>query len=1048
MTVAILAVSALLVPTSAQAANVESRGVYIDASGRAGSKIVVTVMSKLVTGSTSTTDTAWAYVSEGPYGVARYDRNFAISAAPIRIVNSVAYFQIVLNSESAGTYTVYAGIRSQDSGLNFAYGWDCGVSCRYTSTAFQVGGTVDRVKFASRNLAISPSLSSNVEDLTPTGLVLFDAEGNRTLLSDDETIQLTTQTAPAGSAPTFAAGNETQLSTPGSSQLAITSASNNGDGIFRFKVGNSTAGITVIQGIVSDSNGAIASSNFQITGTTNAIPGKSVKVLSSNSANESMYASGSDGKLYEWGAHEVGLKDAVTSLDVDKRTLIKPTKIDFPHAASGTSKNSVDQLIRNYDSGWNNYFGHYVLADDGTLWGFRKSGISNEQTLSGNLEPVFTFNLNSNYITQAGGNAKLFLLADGTTLTRDSNWKFSVPDLGSIGNPVITQISYMNGSGVSLFLATDGKLYSSGTNAYGELGQGSDTATALGQVVLPTNRIISKLYAGTRFGVVKMVDGSYWSWGDNRGGQQGKLASEVPYSNTPRVVITPANFSVNDIQVDKQIVLIGTSQFYTSYNGNWQLNLAANAGLPNGSQISAFSGDGIDEISYSYINGYLIADNSGNVYQYGGPTGSCGNNYGRIRSYGQFGETFLGDNVQSGSKFYIDSSTTSQISGAISVKVNTPFSLQVANVRTSCYQTSELSFAWDKDGNSTFETPDIATVGDTGYFGLNASLNFSTPGRRKITLGVTTPDEITLQVPFTIGVEPETRTVLSAIDTSTATIVSDGGTTIALTKSGGVYAWGANDFGQLGVSPSLYTRRNIPMPLSLPDTATPASVAVQNGNTLVVDTLGRVWGFGIANSIDGTSGTYTSARQVTSLKSVKVRLIKDNFVLTTDGKMLVWNPNDRSLVSIPSLAGIYIKNFAYQGYIQGCGATPTQMSRNLLNAVDINGNVWRVPLSINFVPGEAEAISIENAIEIEGYGSKAVIKSSNGDIYFSSYAGCDFGLVTKPAGTTMLDVALYSLNSSMIAMTDTLRNVWTASIEQGTGVFQPGTWTKLAAIDA
>jgi len=1042
----LIVLATFVAPTAAVAAEVETRGIYLDASGRAGSKIVVTVMSKLATGATSTTDVGVAYLNNGPAGTKTYSNNFSFSSKPYKIVNSIAYYKIILDAGPLiGDYVLNGGvIPSGSSDFDTAYGGPGWRNSRY----FKVGGTAATVKFSSRILKTSSSASANITDLTPSGFILFDSTGNKTLLSDTETVQISTISAPVGGSPVYALGSDTRTATAGSSTLAFSSSNNNGDGIYRFKVGNPVAGTSVVRASLLANSASVATSNFTLQTGSSAVTGRTVQLLNNGNYSDSrMYASGTDGKLYTWGTRLTGLSDRVTGIDIGLRNDVKPTRIDFPKASGSQNYNYVQKLIRLASvSGIN------VLSDDGTLWGNNVySGLSAEQAVSGNLEPVFTQNLDSNYISSVSEDSVLLLLNDGTILTRAANaWNFNTFDLSTIGNPTITQIARMRFSGTNLLLANNGKLYSSGSNTYGELGQGTDTATALGEVALPANRTVSKIYAGTRFGAVKMVDGSYWSWGDNRMGQQGKLAADVPYSNTPRVVVSPANFTVIDLIADSAIILLGSNNAYYANAGQWQTDYMVNdASVPNGENFSSTSFAQSESSNYVYNRSVLISTSTGKIYQAYGPTGSCGATIGRVRSDGQFGERWFVDPVQSGSKLLIDSTTTTSISGAISVKVNTPFTVQAANVKTNCYPTSELTFAWDKDGDGTFETPDTPTVGDTGYLGLNASFNFATAGRRNVTLGVTTPDSVTLTIPFIIGVEPETRTSLTALDTSTASLATSGNTTIALTSSGGVYAWGYNEYGQLGVSTSLYSRRNIAMPLTLPDTVTAVSVAIRSYTSLIIDSTGKVWGFGRGNYIDGSNNSYTTATRVSALQSIKVRLISGNFVLATDGRLFLWNPNGATLTPIPSLAGLSITSFTDRGNIFGCDSS-SYLDPNYyqVDAVDSDGNLWRIPYSSSFLPGDAEKLSISNVAEVKGYGNRAVARTSAGEIYYSYVAGCSYGNVVKPTGATLVEVSPYTNDSNMIAMTDTAKNVWTNSISQSTGVFQPGTWTKLSEIDA
>ena len=1041
---ALVVIATFIAPTAAVAAAVESRGVYVDASGRAGSLIVVTVMSKLPAGSTSTTDVGFAYLTNGPGGVTTYSGNFSYSATPFKIVNSIAYYKITLNAgPSVGAYVVRAGVASTGTS---DYSAATASGNRSGDSYFKVGGTAVTVKFASRELKVSPSVSTNITDLSPSGFVLFDAEGVRTLLSDTETVQISTVSAPVAGTPVFALGSDERTATSGSPTLGFSATNNNGDGIYRFKVGNSVAGSSVVRASLLADSTSVSTSNFTLFTGSSAVTGRTVQLLNKASYNSGrMYASGTDGKLYGWGTRLIGLSDAVTGIDIGLRNDVKPTLIDFPKVSGSLNLNYVEKLIR-----VNSGSGIHVLSDDGTLWATQNySGISAEQAMSGTLEPVFTPNLDSNFISSVSEDSSLLLLSDGTVLKRAAGaWNFTSFDLSSVGNPTITQVARMSTSQTNLFLASNGKVYSSGSNTYGELGQGSDTATALGEVALPANRTVSKIYAGTRFGAMKMVDGSYWTWGDNRSGQQGKLAAEVPYSNTPRVVISPANFTIIDFRTEVVITLIGSNSAYYASEGAWSQSYFANLGVPSGEILSGASLSSYDEATYSWINSSLVSTSTGKIYQGSGPTGSCLLTTGRVRSDGQFGERWFIDPVQSGSKLLIDSTTTTAISGAISVKVNTPFTLQAANVKTNCYATSELTFAWDKDGNGSYETPDTPTVGDTGYLGLNASFNFTTAGRRNVTLGVTTPDSITLAIPFIIGVEPETRTSLAALDTSTASLASNGSTAIALTAAGGVYAWGYNNYGQLGVSTALYSTRNIAMPLTLPDTVTAVSVAVRGQTNLVIDSTGKVWGFGRGNYIDGSSNSFTTATRVTVLQSLKVRLISNNFVLTTDGRLFLWNPNGTALTAIPSLAGVYVTSFADRGNISGCGSSYSDPNYYQVDAVDTDGNLWSIPYSSNYLPGDAQKVSISGVTEVKGTSNRATVRTSAGEIYYSYFAGCAYGNVVKPTGATLVDVAPYTSESNMIAMTDTAKNVWTNSISQSTGVFQPGTWTKLSAIDS
>ena len=144
-TAALIVIATFIAPTPAVAAPVESRGVYVDAIGRAGSKIVVTVMSKLANGATSTTDVGFAYLHTGPGGTSE---NSSFSSAPFKILNSIAYYKITLNAGPlVGSYQIYAGVASTGT-ADISSALAGGNGSRYLNKYLEVGGTAATVKFS------------------------------------------------------------------------------------------------------------------------------------------------------------------------------------------------------------------------------------------------------------------------------------------------------------------------------------------------------------------------------------------------------------------------------------------------------------------------------------------------------------------------------------------------------------------------------------------------------------------------------------------------------------------------------------------------------------------------------------------------------------------------------------------------------------------------------------------------------------------------------------------------------------------------------------
>lgn len=127
-------------------------------------------------------------------------------------------------------------------------------------------------------------------------------------------------------------------------------------------------------------------------------------------------------------------------------------------------------------------------------------------------------------ITQLGGGnyitGSYFLKADGTL--------WSVGYINSIGfNNTYSQIVASNITAAALFpyndhtllIKTDGSLWAYGENSYGQLGDGTTTATNIPEQIVASN--VTAVAVGQYFSLFLKSDGSLWTMGDNREGQLG-----------------------------------------------------------------------------------------------------------------------------------------------------------------------------------------------------------------------------------------------------------------------------------------------------------------------------------------------------------------------------------------------------------------------------------------------------------------------------------------------------------------------------------------------
>jgi alpha-tubulin suppressor-like RCC1 family protein len=71
----------------------------------------------------------------------------------------------------------------------------------------------------------------------------------------------------------------------------------------------------------------------------------------------------------------------------------------------------------------------------------------------------------------------------------------------------------------SLFLKSDGSLWSMGTNQYGQLGDGTYNNTNRPEQIVATN--VTAIAAGGSHSLFLKSDGSLWAMGDNQSGELG-----------------------------------------------------------------------------------------------------------------------------------------------------------------------------------------------------------------------------------------------------------------------------------------------------------------------------------------------------------------------------------------------------------------------------------------------------------------------------------------------------------------------------------------------
>jgi alpha-tubulin suppressor-like RCC1 family protein len=182
-----------------------------------------------------------------------------------------------------------------------------------------------------------------------------------------------------------------------------------------------------------------------------------------------------------------------------------------------------------------------ALKADGTLWawGSNASGqlgvLANGNPVASQSAPLQVGSARDWVAVAAAGFSSYALKADGTL------WAWGEGSLGQLGNglsirqnqPVAVSnpnpfgrwLAISAGSDHVLALQADGSLWSWGSNASGQLGQGAQPAdpSTPAQILtgLFTDNDWSAVAAGGGHSLALKADGTLWSWGDNASGQLG-----------------------------------------------------------------------------------------------------------------------------------------------------------------------------------------------------------------------------------------------------------------------------------------------------------------------------------------------------------------------------------------------------------------------------------------------------------------------------------------------------------------------------------------------
>lgn len=249
-----------------------------------------------------------------------------------------------------------------------------------------------------------------------------------------------------------------------------------------------------------------------------ATPGRAVGVANTKSVAtgaQHSVAVTNDGSVWAWGTGSYGrLGDGTT---VAKQTPVRLTGISGVTTVAAGAYHSM------------------ALKSDGTVWcwGYNGNGQLGNGSTTDRATPTQVSTLSNVVAIAAGDEHSLALKADGTV------WAWGTNGSGQLGNgtgtgssspvqatnlPPVFAIAAGARHTVAI-LAADGSVWSWGSGAYGQLGDGG-TSDRYNLVRAGDLTGVVDIAAGPTFTLAVSHDGTVWAWGDNRAGQFGNRTTD------------------------------------------------------------------------------------------------------------------------------------------------------------------------------------------------------------------------------------------------------------------------------------------------------------------------------------------------------------------------------------------------------------------------------------------------------------------------------------------------------------------------------------------
>ncbi|MFA6285846.1 MAG: chitobiase/beta-hexosaminidase C-terminal domain-containing protein [Opitutaceae bacterium] len=597
-----------------------------------------------------------------------------------------------------------------------------------------------------------------------------------------------------------------------------------------------------------------------------------------------------------------------------------------------------------------------ALKRDGTVWSWGKNSYGKlGQGNSGEFwYPAKIQSLTGIKAIAAGESHSLAVKSDGTV------WGWGYNGNGQLGTGTATTqemspvqasglsgvIAVAAGSSHSLALKSDGTVWSWGLNSSGALGDGSTANQQVSPVqVVGLNGVIA-ITAGSSFSLALKSDGTVWGWGYNGSGQLGTNYSPSS-TNVPirvgtvanMIAITAGNYHVLALKTDGSVSAWGSNGSGQLGNNSTSSRGVAGAVTLTGQYIAIAAG--YDNSAALRIDGTLFTWGA----NYYGQTGN-GTTASPVKLPAAVSGLFVITGIAAGQHTVVVDNqgqllswgynSYGQLGQGSNVNQTTPALVQALTFA------NQLSLpTLSPDGGRYLSAPTVTVASSDPGVTLRYTFDGSEPtaSSASIVSGATlVPAQGLLKVKaFKSGsVASETKTAAYLTGDQVSTGQDH---TLALRRDGTVWAWGDNDYGQLGQgtsSGSLY-------PAKVVGLAGMKAIAAGALHSLAVKSDGTVWGWGYNGNGQLGTGTATTQElspvQVVALSGVVAVAAGDDhsLALKSDGTVWAWGYNGSGELGDGSSAGQQLSPVQVAG-LGGVVAITAGPSYSL--ALKADGTVW------------------------------------------------------------------------------------------------------------